>query len=90
LTQGDNLVQNDWQVQLDGEMALIRKVKSGQVTSITLCRASGIRIGNIEVKLKGHPELVEIQIDSGMARVVAGDKENVIDIRIEGKKLHDA
>ncbi len=46
LTQGDNLVQNDWQVRLDGEMALIRKD------------------------------------NSGLARVVAGDKPSVAEIHL--------
>jgi len=43
------LVQPEWQVRLDGEMAFIRRAATGEVSSMILCHGRSLRVGAVEV-----------------------------------------
>jgi hypothetical protein len=81
------LVQPAWGLHLDGELAVVRRDKTGGVVSIVLCRAKSVRVGLITVELKADAEFIEIAFDHGRAAVVSGDPAAVRTIRLGNQDL---
>ena len=77
----------DWQVRLQGELCMIRRDAGGQVSTVALCRADGVTVGDVSINLARRVDNVEFAIKSGKASVVAGAADAVMDVTLAGKSI---
>ena len=71
------LVQKDWRLRLDGDTCMVRWRKTGQIEMIAACRTRSITAGKSSLVLVPDTEFIEIQVEDGKAKVVAGSKNHV-------------
>ena len=82
-TEGNaRLVQPDWNVQLEGELCMVRIDKTGKTERVALCRANSVAVAELRVELNGVREYVELASGKQGLQVVAGPEDGVR--RIEG------
>ncbi len=83
--RGDVLIQPRWRLRLDGELAWVRRSKSGRVQHVALCRGKAISVGDVAVTLKGDSEFIEVAFHRGRAALTAGSPDVVEAITIAGR-----
>ncbi|HUT75280.1 MAG TPA: heparinase II/III family protein [Armatimonadota bacterium] len=78
-TQGRALVQPDWKVQFNGDLAMIRTDATGRPLCVALCGATSLRLADARVELAPNTPFVEIAFDpaAGRAWAVAGSADAV-------------
>jgi len=82
------LAQQAAKLQLDGELCLVRRDRTGKVTRIALCRGTSLTVGDVCLKLKTAADLVEVRFDDGQrASVVAGKPDGVEAITVQGRSV---
>lgn len=81
------MVQPDWGLRLDGELAMVRRDGAGNVRRIALCKGRALAVADIAVTLKGDTDFIEIAFDAGRASVVSGDARSINRIEIGGKEV---
>ena len=84
-TQGNVLVQKDWGLRLDGELAMVRRDKSGNVQRMALCKGKSLSVGGTTLRLKADTDFIEVAFDRGRASVVSGSPDAIQEIRIDGE-----
>ncbi len=57
--EGSTLVQPEWKLQLDGELCVVRKDKTGKLKRISLCKARSVAVDDVRVELEGIQEYIE-------------------------------
>jgi hypothetical protein len=62
---------------MDAELCLVRKNAYGKVGRIVICKGSFLEVGDTSIKLKGSTDFIEIAIDHGQMKVVAGDPNDL-------------
>ena len=55
------LIQTDWDVQLNGEMAWLRRDKRGNFECATVCRANAIKVNKAHIILEAGTDLAEFK-----------------------------
>jgi len=81
------LVQREWGLRLDGELAVVRWDQSAKVQRIVLCKGSSLSVGDIVLKLKSDTDFIEVAFSRGRALVISGNREAVQAITIAGKDI---
>ena len=66
------LVQQDWDLRLDGDTCLIRRDRRGRVIRVAACRARTVAAGNCRLEMAPDVEFIEVAVKADKARVVAG------------------
>jgi Zn ribbon nucleic-acid-binding protein len=69
-------VQPDWDVELDGEYAVLRR-RGPAIERILLGNARSLRIGSLRVELRAKTEVVELVLQDGQYQVVSGNPDDV-------------
>jgi hypothetical protein len=73
LTTAGVLVQPDWDLRLEGELCVIRRDASGEVTGVALWNGKCVKIGDAVLELAEHTAFVEAVLSDGKATVVSGE-----------------
>lgn len=84
---GVAVLQPDWSARLVGEACFVRREATGAVSRVALCRAQEVQVGHLTVALQGPAEYLELEVTGDGARVVAGSRENIQEIVLEGRRL---
>ena len=79
-TEG-GVVQSDWDVRFDGELAVIRRGIDGRVASVALGNARSLQMRGLVVKLKPDCEWIEIRFDGFNAEIISGDASAVVELK---------
>ncbi|HOW70229.1 MAG TPA: heparinase II/III family protein [Phycisphaerae bacterium] len=79
--------QADWRIGLQGELCMIRRDGSGAVSSVAICNARGVTIGDLSVKLGRPVDALELAVTPTQAAVLAGPTDAVEDVRLAGKSI---
>ncbi|HZT29974.1 MAG TPA: heparinase II/III family protein [Bryobacteraceae bacterium] len=79
------LVQKETRVRLEGQMALVRRDGAGQVRSVALAKARALEAGELRVELRQPADFLELAVEQGRVRVLAGDAGRIRSIRLRGK-----
>jgi hypothetical protein len=67
------LVQADWGLRLEGELCVVRRSPSGEVTGAALWNGSGLRVGEAALELGEETEFVEAAIKGGRPTILSGE-----------------
>jgi len=87
LAQAKIMVQKDWDAEVEGEAAFIRKTRNGAIERIVLCRGRSIRVGDVTITLKDPADHLEVRFERNRPIIAAGDADKIEDIRIKGKSV---
>ncbi|MBI2951756.1 heparinase II/III family protein, partial [bacterium] len=86
-SRAEGLVQKDRGVRLEGELCWVRQDGAGEVRRVALCRGRSVRVGDVEVVLKGEAGFIEVGFEQGRPAVVAGRAEDVQDVQVGGRSV---
>ena len=82
---GRVLVQEDNELRLAGQLALIRFGPGGELCRAAVCRATSLRAGNVAIELRAETEYLEVRFDGQGPSVVSGPPEAVERILVDGR-----
>ncbi len=69
------IVEPNSGLRFTGEMCLVRRAADGSVSSIALCRARSISIGDVSIEVKDGVDYMELGFQNGLARVLSGPRD---------------
>lgn len=81
------IMQKDWNAEVEGEAAFIRKTREGAVERIVLCRGRSLSAGDVAIEMKGLVDHIEVRFEDGRPIIVKGNADAIEDIRIKGKSV---
>ncbi|HWB97685.1 MAG TPA: heparinase II/III family protein [Bryobacteraceae bacterium] len=81
------LVVKSAEVQLAGEMAWVRRDRSGRITHLALAKARSLRAGGLHVELNQPVDFLELAVDSNQVHVLTGDSADIRAIEFQGKAV---
>lgn len=81
------LVQKESGLQLVGEICCIRRDVNGNVSRIALCRGRSVKIGKTSLELKEFVDFIEISLEDGRVKVLAGPENMIQAIEANGVRI---
>ena len=85
LAQNRALRLTEWKVELEGEMGLIRLDKNGRLAHIVLCRATRLKVGEFEIRLRQPVDCIEIGFAKGKPTRLTGRREDIEAMTVKGQ-----
>lgn len=73
--------QPDWGLELEGELAVVRRSADGRIASAALGRARRLSLAGLDVRLREGTEWIELLVDEGGPRAISGDAAAVLEAR---------
>jgi len=80
-TNDGAMAQKDWGVEIEGDLAFVRRAADGKVERIAAYRCSSVKAGDLILKLRKGSEYVEITLDAARkTSVVAGQPQDILEM----------
>ncbi|MBN1417376.1 MAG: heparinase II/III family protein [Planctomycetes bacterium] len=84
------VIEKESGLRLEGDLCLVRLGSDGKPRRIVLCRTRSLRVGDLIVRAKGEEASVEIDLEGGAPRIVAGPADAVEFVRAGAAAAGDA
>jgi len=83
---GKGCVVKEWGLVLDGDVCAVRRAANGQTERIALAGSKSLEAAGVSMMLKDGAGAVEVEFEDADWRLVSGDAQDVLTIRIQPVK----
>lgn len=66
------LLQQDWNLRLRGEMCVVHRDSVGRLRAVALAKGRRLQVGDFSLKLKAKTDFIEVHFHNGRPQVVSG------------------